>query len=198
MNSEMMVALGYLVFAGLINSAYTLPLKLKLTWKWENMWLAFTILGIWILPSALGMRTIPAFWSIYGQINHRALLDRGFQRGHLGHRHAAVGNRRRPHRCCRHVRHRHGSLDKCGRRPAPAPAGREWSFHAGGVLISLGLALTIFGVVLCGLAGRTTRERRSRENRTARQCRLPAGLYFCRVGRHLRIDAQFRAGGRSA
>jgi hypothetical protein len=30
MNSEMMVALGYLVFAGLINSAYTLPLKLKL------------------------------------------------------------------------------------------------------------------------------------------------------------------------
>jgi hypothetical protein len=66
MNSEMM--------AGLINSAYTLPLKLKLRWKWENMWLAFTILGICILPSVLGMSTIPGFWSIYGQIKLRLLL----------------------------------------------------------------------------------------------------------------------------
>ena len=42
------------------------------------MWLAFTILGIWILPSALGMLTIPGFWSSYGQINHRTLLIVGF------------------------------------------------------------------------------------------------------------------------
>src|SRR5438876_2593110 len=74
MDSEMTAALGYLVLAGIMNSAYTLPLKLKLTWKWENMWLAFTILGVCIVPTTLGMLTIPHFWSIYGQIKLSMLL----------------------------------------------------------------------------------------------------------------------------
>ena len=73
MNSEMMVALGYLVFAGLINSAYTLPLKLKLKWKWENMWLAFTILGIWILPSLLGNADHS---TVSGQFTDKSIIAR--------------------------------------------------------------------------------------------------------------------------
>jgi L-rhamnose-H+ transport protein len=154
MNSEMMVALGYLIFAGLINSAYTLPLKLKLTWKWENMWLAFTILGIWILPSALGMLTIPSFWSIYGQINVRALLIVAFSGATWGIGMLLSGI----------------SVDLIGVAamfatvmgvstsvgavlPLLLQSVRGVSMRAG-LLLSLGLALTILGVAQCGLAGR--------------------------------------------
>ena len=74
MKAEMLAALGWLAVAGAMNSAYTLPLKLKLSWKWENMWLAFTLLGVCVVPSALGTLTIPDFWSIYGQAKPSLVL----------------------------------------------------------------------------------------------------------------------------
>lgn len=154
MNSEMMVALGYLVFAGLINSAYTLPLKLKLKWKWENMWLAFTILGICILPSVLGMLTIPGFWSIYGQIKFRLLLIVVFSGAIYGIGMLLAGL----------------AVDLIGVAAMFATVmGTSASIGAllplliqgvgsvslrARVLISLGITLTVLGVALCGLAGK--------------------------------------------
>jgi len=177
MNSEMLVALGYLIFAGLINSAYTLPLKLKLTWKWENMWLAFTILGIWILPAALGMWTIPDFWSIYGQINGRALLIVAFSGATWG-----VGM------LCSGI-----SVDLIGVAAMFATVmgvstsvgallplllqGLSGVSRRAGVLISFGLALTILGVVLCGLAGKQ-RERDEASKSAVARAHFLRGFIF--------------------
>ncbi len=154
MNSEMMVALGYLIFAGLINSAYTLPLKLKLTWKWENMWLAFTILGIWVLPSALGMWTIPHFWSIYGQTNTRALMIVLFSGATWGVGMLLSGIAVDLIGVAAMFATVMGASTSVGAVLPLLLQGTGGVSMRAGVLIALGIALTILGVVLCGLAGR--------------------------------------------
>lgn len=154
MNSEMMVALGYLIFAGLINSAYTLPLKLKLTWKWENMWLAFTILGIWVLPTALGMWTIPHFWSIYGQINTRALMIVLFSGATWGVGMLLSGIAVDLIGVAAMFATVMGASTSVGAVLPLLLQGTGGVSMRAGLLIALGIALTILGVVLCGLAGR--------------------------------------------
>lgn len=154
MNSEMMVALGYLVFAGLINSAYTLPLKLKLKWKWENMWLAFTILGIWILPALLGMLTIPGFWSIYGQINHRSLLIVALSGATWGIGMLLAGISVDLIGVAAMFATVMGVSTSVGAALPLLLQGVSGVSMRAALLISLGLALTIFGVALCGLAGK--------------------------------------------
>lgn len=154
MNSGMMVALGYLIFAGLINSAYTLPLKLKLRWKWENMWLAFTILGIWVLPTLLGWLTIPDFWSIYGQIGARSLLIVAFSGATWGVGMLLSGIAVDLIGVAAMFATVMGVSTSVGAVLPLCLQGVGGVSMRSGLLIALGLALTIIGVVLCGLAGK--------------------------------------------
>jgi L-rhamnose-H+ transport protein len=154
MSSEMQGALVYLVFAGLINSAYTLPLKLKLTWKWENIWLAFTILGICILPSALGMSTIPSFWSVYGQIKFRSLLIVGFSGATWGIGMLLSGIAVDLIGVAAMFATVMGTSASVGAILPLVIQGVGGISMRAGLLITLGIALTILGVALCGLAGR--------------------------------------------
>lgn len=154
MSSEMQGALVYLVFAGLINSAYTLPLKLKLRWKWENIWLAFTILGICILPSALGMSTIPSFWSVYGQIKFRSLLIVGFSGATWGIGMLLSGIAVDLIGVAAMFATVMGTSASVGAILPLLIQGVGGISMRAGLLITLGIALTILGVALCGLAGR--------------------------------------------
>jgi L-rhamnose-H+ transport protein len=154
MSSEMMGALVYLVVAGLINSAYTLPLKLKLRWKWENMWLAFTILGICILPSALGMSTIPSFWSVYGQIKLRSLLIVGFSGATWGIGMLLSGIAVDLIGVAAMFATVMGTSASVGAILPLLIQGVGGISMRAGLLITLGIAFTILGVALCGLAGR--------------------------------------------
>jgi L-rhamnose-H+ transport protein len=154
MNAEMMAALGYLVVAGLINSAYTLPLKLKLRWKWENMWLAFTILGICILPTILGMSTIPGFWSIYGQIKLRLLLIMVFSGAIWGIGMLLSGVAVDLIGVAAMFATVMGTSASVGAILPLFIKGLEGVSMRAGLVLSLGIALTVLGVALCGLAGK--------------------------------------------
>jgi L-rhamnose-H+ transport protein len=154
MNSEMRAALGYLAVAGLINSAYTLPLKLKLRWKWENMWLAFTILGLCTLPSVLGMSTIPRFWSIYGQIRIRSLLIVAFSGAIWGVGMLLSGVAVDLIGVAAMFATVMGTSASVGAVLPLFIKGLEGMSLRAGLLLSLGIALTVLGVALCGLAGK--------------------------------------------
>jgi len=154
MDRVMIGALGLLVLAGAMNSAYTLPLKLKLKWQWENMWLAFTIVGICVLPAALGMCTIPSFWTIYTQIKLRSVLIVVFAGAVWGVGMLLSGV----------------AVDIIGVAAMfAAVMGTSASVGAilplflnglavvswrVGLVLALGIALTVLGVALCGLAGK--------------------------------------------
>jgi L-rhamnose-H+ transport protein len=74
MNQHLISACAYILVAGVMNSAYTLPLKLTRRWNWENTWFAFTVLGLCVLPVMTAALTIPHFWSIYREVGSERLL----------------------------------------------------------------------------------------------------------------------------
>jgi L-rhamnose-H+ transport protein len=150
----MIGALGLLVLAGAMNSAYTLPLKLKLKWQWENMWLAFTIAGICVLPAVLGMWTIPGFWAIYSQIELRSVLIVVFSGAIWGVGMLLSGVAVDIIGVAAMFATVMGTSASVG---ALLPlfingsAGVSWRVA---LVLALGIALTILGVALCGLAGK--------------------------------------------
>ena len=154
MISEMMTALAYLVVAGLINSAYTLPLKLKLRWKWENMWFAFTIIGICILPCALGMLTIPDFWLIYDQIELRSVLVVAFSGAIWGVGMLLSGVAVGLIGVAAMFATVMGTSASVGAMLPLFVKGWGGVSLRAGLMLSLGIGLTILGVALCGCAGK--------------------------------------------
>ncbi len=48
-----------LVFAGgLLNGSFAAPMKRLSVWRWENIWLVYSIVGLLILPWAIAQTTI--------------------------------------------------------------------------------------------------------------------------------------------
>jgi L-rhamnose-H+ transport protein len=48
-----------ILIAAVMNGAYAIPMKLMSRWKWENIWLVWTLLSLWVLPLALELAAVP-------------------------------------------------------------------------------------------------------------------------------------------
>jgi len=66
-------AMLLILAAAVMNATYTLPMKLNRRWKWEHSWLAFTVIGVAGVPTALAMVTIPGLFSIYAAVPGQTL-----------------------------------------------------------------------------------------------------------------------------
>src|ERR1700744_2222265 len=51
--------------ASVMNAMYTLPMKSHRSWSWEHSWCAFSVLGIWVVPTIISVATIPHLFSLY-------------------------------------------------------------------------------------------------------------------------------------
>jgi L-rhamnose-H+ transport protein len=73
MNSTIQ-ALLLVLFAAVMNAAYTLPMKLNKKWEWEHSWFAFSVLGVAVVPTLIALMTIPMLWSTYSTISWGTLV----------------------------------------------------------------------------------------------------------------------------
>lgn len=73
MNSTLQ-ALVLVLIAAVMNAAYTLPMKLNKKWEWEHSWLAFSVMGVAVVPTLIALATIPMLWSTYSTISWGTLL----------------------------------------------------------------------------------------------------------------------------
>jgi L-rhamnose-H+ transport protein len=48
-----------ILIAAVMNGAYAIPMKFMSRWKWENIWLVWTLLSLWALPLALEWAAVP-------------------------------------------------------------------------------------------------------------------------------------------
>jgi L-rhamnose-H+ transport protein len=48
-----------ILIAAVMNGAYAIPMKFMPRWKWENIWLIWTLLSLWALPLALEWAAVP-------------------------------------------------------------------------------------------------------------------------------------------
>ncbi len=64
-----------LVFAGIMNASFTLPMKYTRRWSWENTWLAWTVFALLLLPPIVTVLTVPQLGGVYASAPGGVLLD---------------------------------------------------------------------------------------------------------------------------
>ncbi len=65
--------MGIILVSGAMNAAFALPMKYSRTWKWENQWLVFSVVGILFVPWALAFALVPQLTHVYAEVAPRAL-----------------------------------------------------------------------------------------------------------------------------
>jgi L-rhamnose-H+ transport protein len=72
----MTLALGLAVvlFAGILQGTFILPMNHTRDWKWEHNWFLFSLLGMFVLNAIIGFATIPVLFSIYAATPQSTLL----------------------------------------------------------------------------------------------------------------------------
>lgn len=74
MQTNVLQALCLILAAAVMNASYTLPMKLNRKWQWEHSWLAFTVLGVAVVPTIIAVSTVPGLWSIYRNAPAKTLV----------------------------------------------------------------------------------------------------------------------------
>lgn len=57
--------LAVVLFAGVLQGTFILPMNHTRNWKWEHSWFMFSALGMIVLNAAIGFVTIPSLFRIY-------------------------------------------------------------------------------------------------------------------------------------
>jgi L-rhamnose-H+ transport protein len=74
MNNHFWLGMTIILISGAMNAAFALPMKHARSWKWENQWLIFSVVGIFMVPWALAFALVPGLTQIYVGASLRTLL----------------------------------------------------------------------------------------------------------------------------
>jgi L-rhamnose-H+ transport protein len=68
------LGLAIVLFAGILQGTFILPMNHTRDWKWEHNWFVFSLLGMFVLNAIIGFATIPVLLSVYVATPHSTLL----------------------------------------------------------------------------------------------------------------------------
>jgi L-rhamnose-H+ transport protein len=74
MNNHFWLGMAVILASGALNGGFALPMKHSRGWKWENLWLVFSVVGIFVVPCALAFGLVPGLMKVYAGVTPRALL----------------------------------------------------------------------------------------------------------------------------
>jgi L-rhamnose-H+ transport protein len=74
MQNHFWLGMAVTLVSGLLNGAFSWPMKYSRTWKWENTWLVYAVVALFIVPWALAFGVIPGLLHVYGAVPLRSLL----------------------------------------------------------------------------------------------------------------------------
>lgn len=74
--SESTIIFGFalVLLAAVMNGAYAIPMRFMSRWKWENIWLIWTMLSLWVLPVLMTVAAVPHPVEVYAQTSWGTLL----------------------------------------------------------------------------------------------------------------------------
>lgn len=180
MERGVLFALGLIVGAATINGVYAVLLKYMPNWKWENAWILWTVLSLWVLPLGIGLTTLPNLMDVYGGTSSRTLVLMCSLGTLWGVGMLLIGL------CFPLVGVAVGfavSLGSAAALGTLLPLFKQQSeslFEPKGMLILAAVSLLLLGVAFCGLAGRQ-RERQQGIN-PLQQGRSLQGFLLAWVG----------------
>ena len=168
LTSPTVQAILLVLCAAIMNAAYALPMKLNRKWDWEHSWFAFSVLGVAVVPTLIALLTVPALWSTYTEVSGGTLAKMvlfgacwgvslvffGLALTRLG---LAI-----TFAVCLGTSAAVGALTPLVIQHPDLVVTRQ------GGLIILGVIVIIFGVTLCGLAGKSRDAALQQESPTAK------------------------------
>jgi len=72
-SNSYVVGLFWILVAGVTQGAFTLPMKFVRRWKWEHLWLVYSVVAFFILPWVLAWVTVPHLGAVYANTTTRIL-----------------------------------------------------------------------------------------------------------------------------
>ena len=171
-----MFATLLLLLAGGMNGSFALPMKYVRDWRWEHTWLVWSLLGMLLLPLAVGFSTIPNLTLVYHAAGFHPLLRTmiygmlwgvgailfglGITRVGLAVGFGIIL----------------GTSSLIGTVVPLALRHRDRFFTAGGLVTLAGLCVVLIGVAACAVAGRL-REAATRQG--SHHGSFTVGLVIC-------------------
>src|SRR6266853_3858766 len=73
MGRSVLPGVSLVLIAGLMAGCCMLPLKFVRSWKWENVWLAFSILSLVVIPWSLALTFVGRLFDTYRALSARQL-----------------------------------------------------------------------------------------------------------------------------
>jgi L-rhamnose-H+ transport protein len=74
MGNHFWLGMAVILSSGAMNAGFSLPMKSSRSWKWENLWLVFSTVGVLILPWTLAWALVPGLPHVYAAAGARTLL----------------------------------------------------------------------------------------------------------------------------
>src|SRR4051812_12446923 len=65
MKAAYLLGLFWILVASVTQGAFTLPMKFVRRWKWEHLWLAYSVIAFFLLPWLLALWTVPRLGAVY-------------------------------------------------------------------------------------------------------------------------------------
>jgi len=73
MNESLAIGIALTMVAGLMSGTCMLPMKFVRSWKWENVWLVFSVVSLIVIPWALALGLVGNLFETYGALSLRQL-----------------------------------------------------------------------------------------------------------------------------
>ena len=73
MNNHFWLGMAVILSSGAMNAGFSLPMKSSRGWKWENLWLVFSTVGILIVPWTLALALVPGLPLVYAGVRFSQL-----------------------------------------------------------------------------------------------------------------------------
>ncbi len=77
MRTDLVTGFLLVLLAATMNGAYAIPMKFMPRWKWENIWLVWTVFSLWVLPAILAWAAVPHPIQAYSTTPWTSLLRMG-------------------------------------------------------------------------------------------------------------------------
>ena len=65
MSEQILIGLLLVLSGGVLNGSFAVPMKRTSVWRWENIWLVYSVIGMVILPWIWALITIPHLTQVY-------------------------------------------------------------------------------------------------------------------------------------
>ena len=74
MVEKLWLGMAIIFASGVLNGSFALPLKYSVSWKWENTWLVFSVVGILSLPWLMALGFVPHLTGVYRTAPAREII----------------------------------------------------------------------------------------------------------------------------